>query len=67
MVKQTETIRRQSADELFECSVFGHFVGLALKGLTSRCSLMSGIIFGNLKSFNDDEKCFFLKIFKFLP
>ena len=31
MVKHTQTIRRQSADEL---SVFDHFVKLALKGLT---------------------------------
>ena len=31
MVKHTQTIRRQIADELF---VFGHFVGYALKGLT---------------------------------
>ena len=31
MVKHTQTIRRQIADEL---SVFDHFVGLALKGLT---------------------------------
>ena len=30
MVKHTQTIRRQFADELFECD---HFVGLALKGL----------------------------------
>ena len=30
MVKHTQTIRRQLADEL---SVFDHFVGLALKGL----------------------------------
>ena len=33
MVKHTQTIRRQIADELFEC-VFDHFAGLALKGLT---------------------------------
>ena len=33
MVKQTQTIRRQIADELFE--VFDHFVGLALKELSS--------------------------------
>ena len=32
MVKHTQTIRRQFADELLEC-VFGHFVGLAHKGL----------------------------------
>ena len=31
MVKQTQTIRRQIADELL--SVFDHFVKLALKGL----------------------------------
>ena len=31
MVKHTQTIQRQIADELF--SVFDHFVGLALKGL----------------------------------
>ena len=31
MVKHTQTIRRQSADELVR--VFDHFVGLALKGL----------------------------------
>ena len=30
MVKQTQTIRQQFADELF---VFDHFKGLALKGL----------------------------------
>ena len=30
MVKHTQTIRRQIADELFE---FDHFVKLALKGL----------------------------------
>ena len=36
MVKRTQTIRRQFADELFECvCVFDHFVGLELKGLTS--------------------------------
>ena len=32
MVKHTQTIRRQIADESF--SVFDHFVALALKGLT---------------------------------
>ena len=32
MVKHTKTIRRQFADEL---SMFGHFVGLALKGLNA--------------------------------
>ena len=32
MVKHTQTIRQQIADDLFEC--FDHFVGLALKGLT---------------------------------
>ena len=32
MVKRTQTIRRQIADKL---SVFDHFVGLALKGLSS--------------------------------
>ena len=32
MVKHTQTVRRQIADELF-VSVFDHFVGLALKGL----------------------------------
>ena len=31
MVKHTQAIRRQIADEL---SVFDHYVGLALKGLT---------------------------------
>ena len=30
MVKHTQTIRRQIADELFECVLL--FVGLALKG-----------------------------------
>ena len=30
MVKHTQKIRQQFADELFECD---HFVGLALKGL----------------------------------
>ena len=44
MVKHTQTIRREIADELFECvwpfctadkflSVFDHFVELAIKGL----------------------------------
>ena len=32
IIKHTQTIRRQIADELF-LSVFDHFVGLALKGL----------------------------------
>ena len=32
MVKHTQTIRPQIADELFEC-VCDHFVGLAFKGL----------------------------------
>ena len=32
MVKYTQTIRRKFANELFG-GVFGHFVGLALKGL----------------------------------
>ena len=32
MVKHTQTIRRQIADELCEC--VDHFVGLVLKGLT---------------------------------
>ena len=32
MVKYTQTIRRQFADELF-LSVFDHLAGLALKGL----------------------------------
>ena len=41
MVKQTQTIHRQIADELFEC--FGHFVGLALKGLI--CSISECRIF----------------------
>ena len=31
MAQHTQTIRRQFADELL--SVFGHFLGLALKGL----------------------------------
>ena len=31
MVKNTQTIRRQTGGELFEC--VEHFVGLALKGL----------------------------------
>ena len=35
MAKHTQTIRRQFGDELFKCDVFGHFVGLALKGLMS--------------------------------
>ena len=34
MVKHTQTIRRQIADELFVC-VFDHFVGLAFEGLTN--------------------------------
>ena len=33
MVKQTQTIRRQIADELFVC-VFDHFMGLLFKGLS---------------------------------
>ena len=33
MVKRTQTIRRQFAAELFD-SVFDHFVGLAIKGLS---------------------------------
>ena len=33
MVKHIQTIRRQTADEIF-LSVFDHFVGLALKVLT---------------------------------
>ena len=42
MVKHTQTIRRQIADEL---SVFDHFVGLVLKGLTITLKyLMSWII-----------------------
>ena len=32
MVKHTQTICRQIADELFEC-VFDHFAGLELNGL----------------------------------
>ena len=32
MVKYTQTIRSQIADELF--GAFDHFVGLALKGIT---------------------------------
>ena len=36
MAKHTQTIRRQIADELFEC---GHFVNLALKGLTRNISI----------------------------
>ena len=39
MAKHTETIPWQFADELFECvclSVFGHFVGLAFKGLDEK-------------------------------
>ena len=31
MAKHTQTILRQIADELLEC--FGHFMGLAIKGL----------------------------------
>ena len=34
MVKHTQTIRCQIAEELFGLSVFEHFVGLAFKGLT---------------------------------
>ena len=42
MVKHTQTIRGQSADEL---SVSDHFVGLALKGLSSKLqSRISGLI-----------------------
>ena len=33
MIKHTQTIRRQFADDLFE--VFNHFMGLTLKGLRS--------------------------------
>ena len=33
MVKHSQTICRQNANELFDLSVFDHFVGLALKGL----------------------------------
>ena len=39
MVKHTEAIRRQIADELFECVY--HFVKLALKGLTIRLFWLS--------------------------
>ena len=35
MVKHTQTIRRQFADEFL--IVFDHFVGLALKGLKKSC------------------------------
>ena len=38
MVKHTQTIRRQFANELFEF-VFDHFVGLALKGLNKDLSV----------------------------
>ena len=36
MAKHTQAIRRQFADKL---SVFGHFVGLAFKGLRSNFSI----------------------------
>ena len=39
MIEQTQTIRRQIADELL--SVFVHFVGLVLKGL--RITLRSSV------------------------
>ena len=38
MVKQTQTICRQFADELFD--VFDHFVKLALKGLKENFTLI---------------------------
>ena len=45
MVKHTQTIRWQIADEL---SVFDHFVGLALKGL--RLRNFQGITFIRIKT-----------------
>ena len=38
MGKHTQTIRQQFADELFE--VFGHFVGLALKGFNQNLGVL---------------------------
>ena len=47
MVKHTQTIRRQIADELYE--MFDHFVGLALKGLTSVICWMASVYLANQK------------------
>ena len=43
MVKQTQTIRRLTADELLE--FVDHFVGLALKGLTVRKDKMLSCLY----------------------
>ena len=40
MVKHTQTIRRKIAGEL---SVFDHFVGLALKGLSQLWTMLCGL------------------------
>ena len=47
MVKYTQTIRRQFADELFEC---GHFVGLVFKGLSDH-HLMNELNLRNYRYF----------------
>ena len=53
MIKHTQTIRRQFADELFE--LFGHFVGLALKGLKNNAAGFQNttIVFSSLSDFHN--------------
>ena len=70
MVKYTQTIRRQIADELFECVC--RFVGLALKGLLHNC--LCGILadsnyfytgINTVREFSRSEPCTqFVKAYK---
>ena len=46
MVKHTQTICRQIADELFECD---HFVGLTLKGLTGTATYYTNLFMDNFE------------------
>ena len=67
MVKHTQTIRRQFADELFE-SVFDHFVKLALKGLSDvfRFFNLTFIVINHISSLKQTH-LFFVHFLDYLP
>ena len=55
MAKHTQSIRRQFADKLLEC--FGHFMGLAIKGLRHATLFEkdsnTGVFFRILQNFSE--------------
>ena len=51
MVKHTQTIRRQIADELSEC--FDHFTGLAFKEIKTVTQLSSRSAISHRRDLND--------------